>query len=155
MLAYRNSHQNEPQRQHLLNPEKKKCSKYFKTKQGRLAFTRIREMRYRTKEILWSQFSAAQEHHTAVRTDILLEPVCMLICVHWKGGFFSATIVNPLPRQTKAAAIYRIYSMAVKELQAQKLGSLEAWLGYCATSQNHMLQKRKQHSISTYLHLFK
>lgn len=87
MLAGRNSHWNALQRQHLLKLEKKKHSEYFQTNQVRPAFTRMREMRHRTKEDLWSQLPTAEEHHAVVRAETLPEPVCMRICVDWKGGF--------------------------------------------------------------------
>ena len=114
-----------------MNPEKKKHSEYFKTKQGKPAFTRMKEMRYKTRENLWSQFSTAQEHHTIARADILLEPVCMLIYNNWKG-FFAASTVNPLPRQNKAFGSYKNYSMTVKGLVTGLF--LESWLGYRVTS---------------------
>lgn len=151
MLAYRNSHQNEPQRQHLLNPEKKKCSKYFKTKQGRLAFTRIREMRYRTKEILWSQFSAAQEHHTAVSTDILLEPVCMLICVHWKGGFFFCYHSKPFTQTNQSSCdLQNLFhgSEGAVGLETGLFGSMVRIL--CHFTKSHVTEKE----AAQHIHLF-
>jgi len=64
----------------LVEPRKKKNVVNI-SKQERQAFTRMGEMSYGTKENLWSQFSTAQEHHTVVRADMLLQPVCMLIYV--------------------------------------------------------------------------